>query len=125
MNTARIVAAICLGALVASCSPDAPEISSGFVARGYSDEVIRPLSKEEVAGLNSWLNRNRGGWSRNPASYVPGTVVRVRGVDGSSWTLNVLDRVVVLNSGNSQFTLQAEGRPRQVLQRDMGLKHDG
>ena len=58
---------------------------------------------ENYESLRKWLSENEQGWTKSPASYVPGVVVSY-----DKTQLNFINNVVVLNNENGQYTKPAD-----------------
>ena len=71
---------------------------------GAEKALIDPSSSQHklIAG---WFKNNQKGWSTSPASYVPGIVIQ-----GPDFTINVLDRIIVVNDGKAQYVKKIEGK---------------
>lgn len=88
--------------LIAGCSTEKEfvlKIDGPVTLECEGEEAqILELSSPLHDSLVYWFSNNRSGWDESPASYVP----RITLI-GADFTIHVLEDIIVVNSGSSQY----------------------
>ncbi len=64
----------------------------------YSKEYTMSLGNEKHSQFIVWFKENQSDWDPTPVSYVPNVVVQ-----GKKFSLNFMNKVVILNYEKGQF----------------------
>lgn len=90
------ITALCL--LLAGCYETFTPIASARVTHwqgGAPQTDAQPLSAEQVAQWSAWLQSHRWGWHPITATYRPGVVISLTHSDGTTSTVNLMQKVLV------------------------------
>ncbi len=118
-----IVAILATAAILAACGGiNAPKFKSGYLRSGFGGPAIRDLAPHEVESVSKWLAAHRNDGSSSIASYNPGILVMLAGVDGSSWMVQIQEGMVVVSGNNDQQVLFFPGKSRELLRGEIGVE---
>jgi hypothetical protein len=119
----RIVALVSVAIALVGCDLETPEIVSGVVTASEAGRsASNTVPVKSVSELNAWLKEHRGGWSKSVATYVPRISTQLKAKDGSTWGLNILESLVVVNGGGAQLTQSFSAEQLAPLKGALGVK---
>lgn len=104
-----LLAAIALAFLLA-CDLDLAKGTpvGASVRRSYSGRTREiQIPAWRLRPFMAWFSQHRSGWSKSPASYIPGLVISIQYKDGSEAFINISHNgSVVVNDRSGQYVKQ-------------------
>ena len=106
----RSVSAVLIVGICISCELSlslSPVVSGTLQTRNEGSRNSIALSSEQVTALTSWFTQHKSGWSKSPASYLPGDKVFLHHADGRLTMIDLNPNgFIVVNTGSDQFIRQ-------------------
>jgi hypothetical protein len=126
VSTLRVVAALAVTCVLASCGLGLSPAESASVIRHSHGQPGLPstLSEKQLHDLSVWFENHRSGWTPSAVTYVPQTLIRVTHVGGQKSSVNIWSpKTVVVEYDEKQFTQDFEPAVVQELKSIAGASN--